>query len=234
MTGVLYYICIGGVYILKKIWWVILLLLVIVFIPTGMSWGMSWHWLAGFAGENSDWFSFWGGYLGAIITVAFAAYIAKTQSENAVSEHRKAELFVYKDKAKIDRIFEIQEDLAEIDIKCRYFFGMEVYQDVVDDKTVIARSIDKINGKIEEVNSKMERLQFYFREGEDGCEKCEEIIDLVNKGKEIVINKDEELSTKYVDDVRDVVKKYRKSYIDKQMGNMNKLLQIVNDSIQAK
>lgn len=185
-------------------------------------------------GSNDGWLGFWGGYLGSVIAVAFAAYTAKLQSEKAIDEHRRAELFVYQDKTKLDRIFKIQEDLAEIDIKCRYFFGMEVHQDVVDDKTVIARSIDKINGKIEEVNSKMERLQFYFREGEDGREKCKEIIDLVNKGKEIVINRSEESLTKYVEDVKNVVEEYRKSYIDKQMGNMNKLLEIVNDSIQAK
>ncbi|AWZ43128.1 hypothetical protein CW750_08425 [Latilactobacillus sakei] len=185
-------------------------------------------------GSNDGWLGFWGGYLGSVIAVAFAAYTAKLQSEKAIDEHRRAELFVYQDKTKLDRIFKIQEDLAEIDIKCRYLFGMEVYQDAVDDKTVIAQSIDEINGKIEEVNSKMERLQFYFREGEDGREKCKEIIGLVNKGKEIVINKDEELSTNDVDGVRDVVKKYRESYIDEQIDNMNELLKIVNDSIQAK
>lgn len=94
---------------------------IVIVIPGVLAWIIPLVNISWLAGDNSDWISFWGGYLGSILAVLYAFYTSKKQAEKAkfeveerIEETRKAELRAYHEKGKLDKIFEIQEELSEM------------------------------------------------------------------------------------------------------------------------
>ncbi|WP_076645598.1 hypothetical protein [Latilactobacillus sakei] len=186
-------------------------------------------------GENSDWFSFWGGYLGSIITILFAVYTARTQAEKAIEDTRKAETAAYHDKAKLDKIFNIQEELVGI-----YFKIVQLRDRIKEnnnlDMQIIVKEIEEIKADVAKSDQNIVKLQFY-------------LVEEMHKYKDgmLVIVQDDEkenplgkllASDRYDDrelidlNIITPLDKFNEKHISKQIRNMNSLLGDSRNSIK--
>lgn len=185
-------------------------------------------------GSDDGWLGFWGSYLGSGITIVFAYHSSIWQSEKAIKDNRKAEYLIYRDKLKIDKIFEVQTGLAQIDIDCRIFFEAETVLEVIDkgwNKEIISK-IEKLDSAIKSTSSSIEELQFYVRAGSLEA-LFTKIIKLLNEKGSCDLNRfmEEDSDNKKLDDLKKVLNSYRTDYIDVQIDNFIIMMDSINDSI---
>lgn len=190
-------------------------------------------------GSNDGWLGFWGGYLGSMIAVAFAAYTAKLQSEKAIDENRKAELTVYHDKAKLDKIFKIQEELIEIYDSIK---SLPVMTDTVEKIAEAEKNIRIIGEKVGIVNGDIKKLQFYIdRKGVDFPSYKKTLSLIADNESENIL--EEVLGKRESEDIFKVwyggyqslrveIREFNERYIEQQIRNLNELISISRNSIK--
>lgn len=150
---------------------------IVIVIPGVLAWIIPLVNISWLAGDNSDWISFWGGYLGSILAVLYAFYTSKKQAEKAkfeveerIEETRKAELRAYHEKGKLDKIFEIQEELSEMFFTINQFLEKYEKESFID-ASKIRSDIQLIRLAANKSDKNILKLQFYINRDTPEFEK---------------------------------------------------------------
>ena len=91
----------------KRCWWVVLL---VIIIPIFINFVLLIPALTDIVGNNTDWLSFWGGYLGSIISAGVAFFILEIQykqNKNENERNRKLQINVIKHQQELEQIHNI-------------------------------------------------------------------------------------------------------------------------------
>ncbi len=217
---------------------------IVIVIPGVLAWIIPLVNISWLAGDNSDWISFWGGYLGSILAVLYAFYTSKKQAEKAkfeveerIEETRKAELRAYHEKGKLDKIFEIQEELSEMFFTINQFLEKYEKESFID-ASKIRSDIQLIRLAANKSDKNILKLQFYINRDTPEFEKYKnKVLETLDNKKitffDNLLNIPDFNDTNYFYlNLNLELNKYKENHIEQQIRNINELLEFSRNSIK--